>query len=82
MTRPTLSLYDRAGRRCLPVVSWWFDAGIPGHVVLFSSMYCRICSSVIRYSWPTLTAARRLDLIISRIVFTCTLSRSATSSVV
>ncbi len=48
---------ERPGRpaSCSFLIHRWFGAGIPGHV-LFSSIYWRICSSVIRYSWPTRTA--------------------------
>ena len=74
---------ERPGRpaSCSFLIHRWFGAGIPGHV-LFSSIYWRICSSVIRYSWPTRTACRRFDLIISRTVFALTFKRSAISSVV
>ncbi len=81
MTQATLSVIDRAGRRLINCCTWWFGAGIPGHV-LFSSTYCRIWSSVIRYSLPTRTACRRLSLIISLTVFALIFSSSATSSVV
>ena len=39
---PGHPISNRPGRPALyHSVAWWFDAGIPGHV-LFSSMYCRI----------------------------------------